>query len=106
MNILVYKNKNTHMLHIKKRKNASKYNLENLIKYSTEKNFTLLKEYDENVICIDTIIEGTCATERCENNFSKNYKRLMTISGPYCKFCQNGRVVFDNNALSLFVKKK
>ena len=75
------------MTHIKKRKNV-KYNLENLMKYSVEKNFILLKEYKEDEINIQTIIEGTCATEGCENNFSKNYKRLITISGPYCKFCQ------------------
>lgn len=93
------------MLSVKKRKNV-KYNLENLINYSIEKKFKLLKKYDENEINIETIIDGTCATDGCENIFSKNYKRLITISGPYCKFCQNGRVVFNNNALDLFVKKK
>lgn len=92
------------MLNIKIRKNV-KYNLENLIKYSQEKNFRLLKEYNESNINSDTIINGTCATEGCDNYFSKNYKRLITISGPYCKFCQIGRVVFDNNSLESYVKK-
>jgi hypothetical protein len=90
---------------IRKKYKKSRYSLETLINFSIEKKFKLLKEYTDDNIHIECIIEGTCATEECENNFSKNYKRLMTISGPYCKFCQNGRTIFDKNTLNNYVKK-
>jgi hypothetical protein len=90
---------------LRKKYKKSRYSLETLINFSIEKKFKLLKEYTDDNIHIDCIIEGTCATEGCENNFTKNYKRLLTISGPYCKFCQTGKNIFDLSSLNNYIKK-
>ena len=63
-----------------------KYNLDLLIKFCNENNITLLKDYSEKKITRETIIDGKCLREGCENTFEKIFRQFISTNG-YCKEC-------------------
>jgi hypothetical protein len=76
------------------------YNLDFLIKYCSENNITLLRDYSKENnednkpknktgpkrrgINRDTIIEGTCGIDGCEESFKKSFRDLNEKNG-YCR---------------------
>jgi hypothetical protein len=57
-----------------------------LKQYCDENNIILQKNYSTTKVCRETIIEGYCKTEFCNNTFCKKFRQL-TISGSFCKYC-------------------
>jgi hypothetical protein len=62
------------------------YNYEYLQKFCKENEIILGKDYSEEKITRDTIIEGICLTDGCENHFCKDFRQIV-ISGGFCKEC-------------------
>lgn len=74
----------------------------NLLQEFIEKNsITILKDYSNEAINRDTIIEGTCKTVNCNEKFSKNFRRLYDNCGYYCNNCSKliTRTKTDNTNL-------
>ena len=78
------------------------YNYEYLQQFCQENNIILLKDYSNEKINRDAIIEGTCKTDTCCETFCKGFRQL-TISGGFCKECtlQNGK----NKSIETCLKK-
>ena len=53
--------------------------------YTEEHNITLLKDYYEQKLTRETIIEGKCID--CDENTSKNFRLIIENSGFYCTKC-------------------
>lgn len=70
-----------------------KYDIHMLMEFCNENNIILLDDYFEKFINRDTIIEGICLYEGCQNNFMKPFRQLLKIGG-YCENCskENGKV--------------
>ena len=62
------------------RKKIQKYDRTFLQSYCYVKDITLTIEYKYK-INRDSIIEGNCKTEGCENTFSKNFRSLVEKGG-------------------------
>jgi hypothetical protein len=63
------------------------YNLVLLIKFCNENHITLLKDYSQQKITKNTIIEGKCLREGCLKTFEKTFSLLINVSNGYCKKC-------------------
>ena len=77
-----------------------RYNYELLKNYCQENNIELLKDYSNDKINRDSIIEGKCIHIDCNETFSKNFKILLLSKG-YCSFHtkQNRKETFVKNCL-------
>jgi len=62
------------------------YNYEYLLEFCIDNSITLLKDYSNEKINRDAIIEGKCKTDICCETFCKGFRQL-TISGGFCKGC-------------------
>jgi hypothetical protein len=62
------------------------YNLERLQSYCKENNVTLLEDYTDIFITKNSLINGFCIYENCENEFDKRFFELLK-TGAYCKIC-------------------
>jgi hypothetical protein len=63
-----------------------KYNLELLIKFCSDNHITLLKDYSDEKITRETIIQCKCLREGCGNSFEKNFRQFYNTNG-YCEKC-------------------
>ena len=63
-----------------------KYNLQYLTTFCNQNNITLTDEYSNKTINRDTIINGKCILQECENNFNKSFRELIKLNG-YCADC-------------------
>jgi hypothetical protein len=63
-----------------------KYNLQYLTTFCNQNNITLTDEYSNKTINRDTIINGKCISQECENNFNKSFRELIKLNG-YCADC-------------------
>ena len=69
-------------------KNANRnnlYNIDFLNTYVDEFSIILNKEYTHTNR--EIIIEGKCLTDKCNGMFSKSFRQIIEVSGPYCKEC-------------------
>jgi hypothetical protein len=81
-----------------------KYNLELLTKFCNENHITLLKDYSiQNNITQNTIIEGKCLTQDCENNFDKTFRQLLKTNA-VCHKCsrKTNNIIHDVILLKKF----
>ena len=62
-----------------------KYNLQYLTTFCNQNNIILIDEYSKT-INRDTIINGKCISQECENNFNKSFRELIKLNG-YCANC-------------------
>ena len=65
-----------------------KFNFERLQKYCSENNVTLLEDYSNVPLKGTVIIKGKCVSEKCNNNFEKNFNYLIK-SNSFCIDCAN-----------------
>lgn len=63
-----------------------KYDINMLIEFCNENNILLLDDYSDKFINRDSIIEGICKNNYCENIFNKSFRELLKING-YCQDC-------------------
>ena len=63
-----------------------KFDFDRLDKYCKENNVTLLEDYSNHFLTKNSIINGNCTYENCENNFEKKYSNLLATGG-YCVTC-------------------
>ena len=70
---------------MKKTNKINMYDIESLHEYIYEVGVILNKEYTSTNR--DTIIEGICITNGCNNLFSKSFRGIVEQSGPFCKKC-------------------
>ena len=63
-----------------------KYNLQYLSTFCNQNNIILIDEYSSKTINRDTIINGKCISQECENNFNKSFRELIKLNG-YCANC-------------------
>jgi hypothetical protein len=63
-----------------------KYDFDRLDKYCKENNVTLLQDYLQQSLNRDSIIDGKCVYENCNNTFEKIFYELEK-RGAYCKSC-------------------
>lgn len=67
-------------------KNLTVYDNELFKKFSSEKNIVLRKDYSNININSNTIIEGTCTFEKCNEPYNKRFAAMYLYS-VYCKKC-------------------
>lgn len=69
-----------------------KYDIHMLIEYCNENNIVLLDDYSDKFINRDSLIEGICLYDGCQNNFVKPFRQVLKIGG-YCENCskENGK---------------
>jgi len=67
--------------------NRIRYNNVFLQEFCKEHNIILLKDYSNENINRDSIIEGKCKSDNCSNNFSKLFRSLCRNDGFYCDKC-------------------
>jgi hypothetical protein len=69
-----------------------KYDVNILHNFCNENNILLTDDYSNKFVNRDTIIEGVCKNDGCENIFSKPLRQLLKING-YCENCskENGK---------------
>ena len=63
-----------------------KYNLQYLITFCNQNNIILKDEYSNKTINRDTIINGKCISQACENSFNKSFREFVKLNG-YCANC-------------------
>ena len=66
--------------------NRNKYNKKELDLFVKQYNIKLNYKYTS--VTRDSIIEGHCITDECNNDFSKTFRRLKESQG-YCEYCMN-----------------
>ena len=66
--------------------NRNKYNKKELDLFVKQYNIKLNYKYTS--VTRDSIIEGQCITDECNNDFSKTFRRLKESQG-YCEYCMN-----------------
>lgn len=66
--------------------NKGTYDFNNLVKYCSEFNVELVKNYENIKVTRDTIIEGKCINQECNKIFNKLFRNLKK-SNAYCEFC-------------------
>jgi hypothetical protein len=69
-----------------------KYDTNMLTDFCNINKIMLTNDYSNKFVNRDTIIEGNCLNENCENNFRKHFRQLLKIGG-YCEDCSkiNGK---------------
>jgi len=75
-----------------------RYDLNYLQQFCGENNIELLRDYSNDKIRCDSILEGKCCNNDCVNDFKKSFKHLIHYSG-LCKQCIkgiNGKCVIYN----------
>ena len=65
-----------------------KYNLQYLTTFCNQNNIILIDEYSKT-INRDTIINGKCVSQECENNFNKSFRELIKLNGYCCNCSKN-----------------
>ena len=82
------------------RESNVKYDVNILNEFCDEHNILLTDDYSNKFINRNTIIEGICKGEFCENIFSKPFRQLLKIGG-YCLDCSkdNGKIKIKNTNL-------
>jgi hypothetical protein len=70
----------------KLRNKKIRYNNVFLQEFCKEHNITLLMDYSNENINRDSIIEGKCKSDNCNENFSKGFRSIIKIGG-YCVKC-------------------
>lgn len=65
-----------------------KYNLQYLTTFCNQNNIILIDEYSKT-INRDTIINGKCISQECENNFNKSFRELIKLNGYCCNCSKN-----------------
>jgi hypothetical protein len=68
------------------RESKVKYDVNILNEFCDENNILLTDDYSNKFVNRDTIIEGVCKNDGCENIFSKPFRQLLKING-YCENC-------------------
>lgn len=70
-----------------------KYDINMLIEFCDKNNILLLHDYLGKFINRDSVIEGICKNDCCENAFKKPFRELLKING-YCQNCskENGKL--------------
>jgi len=63
-----------------------RYDFELLNKYCKENDVTILEDYTNIFLTKNSLINGICIYENCENKFQKQFINLLK-TGAYCKFC-------------------
>jgi hypothetical protein len=66
--------------------NKGAYDFNNLVKYCSEFNIELIKNYENIKVTRDTIIEGKCINHECNKIFNKKFRNLKK-SKAYCDVC-------------------
>ena len=74
-----------------KRKKKIRFNEEFLTKFCFENNIIYDKIPDDTKINRDTIITGNCNTLDCTKKYSKSFREIVNIGGPYCYECAKER---------------
>jgi hypothetical protein len=75
------------------RESKVKYDINMLTEFCNINNILLIDDYTNTFINRDTIIQGICLQEDCNNTFSKTFRQLLKINA-YCENCskENGKV--------------
>lgn len=68
------------------RNSKVKYDVNMLNTFCDENNILLTHDYSTQFINRDSVIEGICKNNKCENIFSKSFRQLLKING-YCEEC-------------------
>jgi hypothetical protein len=66
--------------------NKGTYDFNNLVKYCSEFNIELIKNYENIKVTRDTIIEGKCINQECNKIFNKIFRNLKKTKA-YCDVC-------------------
>lgn len=66
-----------------------RYNYDFLQQYCRENNIEFLKDYSDDKIRCDSILEGKCCNSYCVHNFKKSFKHLINYGG-LCRQCTIG----------------
>lgn len=69
-----------------------KYDVNILHNFCNENNILLTDDYSNKFVNRDTIIQGVCKNDECEQIFTKPLRQLLKING-YCEICskENGK---------------
>jgi len=80
-----------------------KYDNDMLVEFCDKNNILLTEDYTNQFVNRDTIIEGICLDNECENNFRKPFRQLLKING-YCENCskENGKIKIKETNLEKF----
>ena len=64
-----------------------------LMEFCDRNNILLIDDYSDKFINRDSLIQGICKDDCCENNFQKPFRELLKING-YCQECskENGKL--------------
>jgi hypothetical protein len=62
------------------------YDIKRLQNYCNENNLTLIDDYKDVFLTINTPIKGKCNNYNCNNNFEKIFRELLKTNG-YCRDC-------------------
>jgi len=78
-----------------------RYNVNTLFQYINENNIILAKNYTEQKVNRDTIINGNCLNKNCEDLFSKSFRQLVKTQA-YCFNCslKNGILKIKNQKIT------
>lgn len=79
-----------------------KYNYTTLIEFCKEHKILLCDDYSSIVLKRDTLINGICKTENCNNTFTKGFRALLNPNG-YCSDC--AKIVGKEKAKQTNLKK-
>lgn len=64
--------------------------------------FKTVHDYSTQKLYYQTVIEGYCKTEDCDNIFKKRFKSIVTTqSGPYCQSCVLTKSAFERSCQPL-----
>jgi len=63
-----------------------KYDYQTLTEFCEEHNVVLCEDYSLVHLTRETMINGICKTENCNNSFTKGFRALLNYNG-YCKDC-------------------
>jgi len=74
------------------RESKVKYDVNILMEFCNKNNILLIDDYSDRFINRDSLIEGICKNDCCENIFNKPFRELLKING-YCQDCskENGK---------------
>lgn len=85
------------------RNSNAKYDGNMLNTFCDENDILLIDDYSKQFINRNSIIEGMCKGNNCENVFSKPFRELLKING-YCLDCskENGKIKIKNTNLKKY----
>jgi hypothetical protein len=77
-----------------------KYNVGMLLEFCNNNKILLSSDYSNIYVNRDTLIEGKCLNNICNNNFIKPFRQLLKING-YCQNCskENGKIKIKQTAI-------